>query len=131
MALSGLEIVGIGATVLSTVGAPLALFFRYGVRLALVEQKARDAHDDTKQNGKDIASTTSRVQVLESTLQDIRNSLSKLNGIDEIKANVGSMKERLAEVVTKAEHDARWNAQDNANEDIREQLKELRENSSK
>lgn len=127
---SGLQMAGLIVSLLAGSGA-LSFFMRYGVRLAIVEKTAREAHEDSKQNGKDIAATKERVSLVEKTLQDIANALSKLNSIDEIRANVSVMKDtvsdRFKDMVARSEHEARWKAQDDRMDDLKGQLEDLRE----
>jgi septal ring factor EnvC (AmiA/AmiB activator) len=98
MALTGLEIAGIAVTALSVLGAPLTFFFKYGIKLALVERTANEAHIESKQNGKDIAATNAKVNTLEVIVQQIRDSLHKLDSIDEIKASVSHTKDTVNEL---------------------------------
>lgn len=117
--------------VFTAVGGLFALYAHFNVRLALVENTADESHTDSKQTGKDVAALSSRVNLMEGTVQDIRNSLSKLSVIDSLNANVTSIKESIAEkfrdMVTRGEHEAKWEAQDTAMNDLKSQLAGLRE----
>jgi hypothetical protein len=128
-----LQILTIVIAVLLSSGA-LAFFLKYSTRLAFAERDATKALASTEAQGKDIAATKERVTLIESTLGDIRNSLSKLNVIDEIKATVNSMKERvdekLSEMVSRSEHEARWKAQDDQYADLKMEVRDLREKSA-
>lgn len=130
MAISGLQVAGLVTTLLAGSGA-LAFYFRFGVRLALVEKQAEKSARDSEQNGKDIAATKERVALVENTLQDIRNSLAKLNAIPDLQASMTSLKEtvqeKLRDLVPRTEHIARWELQDKVMSDMKEQISDLRD----
>lgn len=131
---SGFEAAGLIVSLLAGSGA-LGFYFSYGVRLALVEKTAREANEESKQNGKDIAATKERVSLVEKALQDIANSLDKLNGIDEIRANVSALKDtvsdRLKDMVARSEHEARWETFGSRMDDLKSDLSDLRKDLKK
>jgi cell division protein FtsL len=91
-----LQIAALIVALLVTSGATL-FFIRYGTRLAFAERDSAEARNKTAEHDREIAATKARVQLMEQTLNQIRDSLSKLNVIDEIKATCDQLKERAAE----------------------------------
>lgn len=118
---SGVQIAGLVVSLLAGTGA-LGFFFRYSVRLALVERTAQEASGEVKQNGKDIAATKERVTVVEKTLLEVANSIR--NDVSSLKEMVS---ERFKDMVPRSEQVARWDAQDAKMADLKDQLTEVRE----
>lgn len=118
---SAIQIAGLIVSLLAGTGA-IGFFFRYSVRLALVERTAEEAHEESSQNGKDIAATKERVTVVEKTLLEVANSIR--NDVSSLKDMVS---ERFKDMVPRSEQVARWESQDAKMADLKDQLTELRE----
>lgn len=106
-----IQIATLVVAILVSSGA-LVFFSRYGTRLAFAERDSANALKKTEEHDKEIAANQARVMLMEQTINDIRNSLSKLSGIDEIKATCEGLKERVEDVR-------------NANAEFRAEIREL------
>lgn len=73
----------------------IAFFLRYHTRLVLVERDSSKALTKTEDHDKELAAAKERVLLMEQTLNSIRDSLSKLHVIDQIKATCDTLKERI------------------------------------
>lgn len=82
--------------VLASAGA-LAFFIKFGTRLAFAERDSTTALARTEQHNKDVAALQTRVTSMESTLESISTSLSKLHLIDQISSKCDVLKERIDE----------------------------------
>lgn len=107
-----IQIAGLIVALLVTSGA-FVFFIRYGTRLAFAERDAATALKNTLEHGRDLAANQARQMLTEQTVKEIRDSLSKLGGIDEIKATCEVLKERVEQVRS-------------ANAELRSEVKEMR-----
>lgn len=73
----------------------LAFFLRYHTRLVLAERDAAKALSKAEEHDKELAAQKERVALMETTLNSIRDSLSRLHVVDRIMSAVDVLKERV------------------------------------
>ncbi len=107
----------------------LGFYMRYSTRLALTERDATNALKKTEQHTKEIGNLDGKVGHMEAVMEDIKKHLAKLDGIEEIRANVQSMKQRLdetlEEVVPRSELELRLRQSEEQVDDLKEEVKRL------
>jgi hypothetical protein len=73
----------------------LAVFLKYGTRVALVEHDSEKNVKTVDEHTREIQATKTRVEVQEQTLKEIRDSLTRLHVIDSMKTTVDVVSARL------------------------------------
>jgi predicted RNase H-like nuclease (RuvC/YqgF family) len=126
--MTGTEIISILIALIVSSGA-LAFVLRFGTRMALAERDATNALKKTEQHTKEIGNLDGKVGHMEAVMEDIKKHLAKLDGLEEIRANVQSMKQRLdetlEEVVPRSELELRLKQSEEQVDDLKEEVRRL------
>lgn len=73
----------------------VGMYLKYHTRLAIIEKTANEAKGDISDHSKDLAGAKERVSILENTMKEIRDSLTSLNVVHQIKSQVDVLTARL------------------------------------
>lgn len=73
----------------------LAVFLKYGTRMAIVEKDSESNTKKVDEHAKANAQCETRLSLMESNMKEIRDSLSRLHVVDQIKSTCDILAARL------------------------------------